>query len=96
MLYLIEESNDVKGVLVVLNIVGGDIEVGLVIVEFLNSIFKKVVIFVLGGSYSIGVFFVIVGDYLFIVLIVIMIIYLVWIIGFVIGINEIFEYFKKM
>ncbi len=41
MLYSIEESNDVKGVLVVLNTVGGDIEAGLAIAELLNSTSKK-------------------------------------------------------
>ena len=96
MLYSIEESNDVKGVLVVLNTVGGDIEAGLAIAELLNSTSKKVVTLVLGGSHSIGVPLATAGDYSFIAPTATMIIHPVRTTGLVIGINETFEYFKKM
>lgn len=96
MLYSIEESNEVKGVLVVLNTVGGDIEAGLAIAELLNSTSKKVVTLVLGGSHSIGVPLATAGDYSFIAPTATMIIHPVRTTGLVIGINETFEYFKKM
>ncbi len=95
MLYSIEESNDVKGVLVVLNTVGGDIEAGLAIAELLNSTSKKVVTLVLGGSHSIGVPLATAGDYSFIAPTATMIIHPVRTTGLVIGINETFEYFKR-
>ena len=78
MLYSIEENEDIKGVLIILNTVGGDVEAGLAMAELINSISKKVVTLVLGGSHSIGVPLATAGDYSFI------------------GVNETFEYFKKM
>ena len=48
MLYSIEENEDIKGVLIILNTVGGDVEAGLAMAELINSISKKVVTLVLG------------------------------------------------
>ena len=66
MLYSIEENEDIKGVLIILNTVGGDVEAGLAMAELINSISKKVVTLVLGGSHSIGVPLATAGDYSFI------------------------------
>ena len=55
MLYSIEEDPEIKGILIILNTVGGDVEAGLAMAELINSISKKVVTLVLGGSHSIGV-----------------------------------------
>src|SRR5699024_10673081 len=63
MLYSIEENEDIKGVLIILNTVGGDVEAGLAMAELINSISKKVVTLVLGGSHSIGVPLASAGDY---------------------------------
>ena len=54
LLYSIEENIETKGVLIVLNTVGGDVEAGLAIAELINSISKKVVTLVLGGSHSLS------------------------------------------
>ncbi|HOP54470.1 MAG TPA: ATP-dependent Clp protease proteolytic subunit, partial [Bacillota bacterium] len=54
-LVAIEQSDEVKGVLLVLNTVGGDIEAGLAIAEMITSLSKPVVSLVLGGGHSIGV-----------------------------------------
>lgn len=54
-LYAIEENPNVKGVLIILNTVGGDVEAGLAISELINSLSKHTVTLVLGGSHSIGV-----------------------------------------
>lgn len=96
MLYSIEENPNIKGVLVILNTVGGDVEAGLAIAELLNSISKKVVTLVLGGSHSIGVPLATSGDYSFIAPSATMIVHPIRTNGLVIGVNETFEYFKKM
>lgn len=96
MLFSIEESKDIKGVLIILNTVGGDVEAGLAMSELINSVSKKVVTLVLGGSHSIGVPLATAGDYSFIAPTATMIVHPIRTNGLVIGVNETFEYFKKM
>ena len=55
LLALVEESDEVDGLLVLLNTVGGDIEAGLGIAELIASMSKPTVSLVLGGGHSIGV-----------------------------------------
>ena len=62
-----EEDNDVHGLLVLINTVGGDVESGLAIAEMIASLSKPVVSLVLGGSHSIGVPLAVSADYSFIV-----------------------------
>ena len=65
-LVAIEETKEIEGLLIILNTVGGDVEEGLDMAELINSISKKVVTLVLGGSHSIGVPLATAGDYSFI------------------------------
>ena len=51
----LEQSEDVDGVLLLLNTVGGDIEAGLGIAELIAGMRKPTVSLVLGGGHSIGV-----------------------------------------
>ena len=51
----IEDSENIDGVLILLNTVGGDVEAGLAIAEMIASLSKPTVSLVLGGSHSIGV-----------------------------------------
>ena len=51
----LEESDEVNGVLFLLNTVGGDVEAGLAIAELIAGMTKPTVSIVLGGSHSIGV-----------------------------------------
>ena len=51
----IEESEEVDGLLLLLNTVGGDIEAGLAIAELIAGMAKPTVSLVLGGGHSIGV-----------------------------------------
>lgn len=51
----IEESDEVDGLLILLNTVGGDIEAGLAIAELIAGMKKPTVSLVLGGGHSIGV-----------------------------------------
>jgi len=51
----IEENNEIDGLLIILNTVGGDVEAGLAIAELISGMKKPTVSFVLGGGHSIGV-----------------------------------------
>ncbi len=51
----IEESDEIDGLLLLLNTVGGDIEAGLAIAELISGMRKPTVSLVLGGGHSIGV-----------------------------------------
>ena len=54
MLTDIEDNEEVDGVLILLNTMGGDVEAGLSIAEMIASLSKPTVSLVLGGSHSIG------------------------------------------
>ena len=55
LLVSVEESDDIDGMLMVLNTMGGDVEAGLAIAEMVASMSKPTVSLVLGGGHSIGV-----------------------------------------
>ena len=90
----IEDSDDIQGVLVLLNTMGGDVEAGLAIAEMLASLSKPTVSLVLGGSHSIGVPIAVSTDYSFIVPTGTMVIHPVRTNGMVIGVPQTFDYFK--
>ena len=54
-LVAVEESNEIEGLLVILNTIGGDVEAGLAIAELISGMKKPTASFVLGGGHSIGV-----------------------------------------
>lgn len=95
-LIAMEQNDDVEGVLIVLNTVGGDVEAGLAISEMINSISKPTVSIVIGGGHSIGVPLATSSDYSFITPSATMIIHPVRMNGFIIGVDQTFQYFKKM
>jgi len=51
----IEESPEIKGLLILVNTMGGDVEAGLAIAELIAGMKKPTVSLVLGGGHSIGV-----------------------------------------
>ncbi|MBR4941838.1 MAG: ATP-dependent Clp protease proteolytic subunit, partial [Clostridia bacterium] len=51
----IEESDEIDGLLIMLNTVGGDVEAGLAMAELIAGMRKPTVSLVLGGGHSIGV-----------------------------------------
>lgn len=55
LLATIEESDEIDGLLLLLNTVGGDIEAGLAISELISGMKKPTVSLVLGGGHSIGI-----------------------------------------
>ncbi|CRZ34429.1 ATP-dependent protease ClpP protease subunit [Herbinix hemicellulosilytica] len=92
----IEDSNEIDGLLILINTVGGDVEAGLAIAEMIASLSKPTVSLVLGGSHSIGVPLAVSADYSFIVPTASMIIHPVRMNGTVIGVTQTFEYFEKI
>ena len=63
----VEDSDEIEGVLFLLNTLGGDVEAGLAIAEMIASLSKPTVSLVLGGSHSIGGPLAVAADYSFIV-----------------------------
>ncbi len=92
----IEDSDEIQGVLVLLNTMGGDVEAGLAIAEMLASLSKPTVSLVLGGSHSIGVPIAVSTDRSFIVPTGTMVIHPVRMNGMVIGVPQTFDYFKQI
>jgi ATP-dependent protease ClpP protease subunit len=95
-LIAMERDEKVKGILVVLNTIGGDVEAGLAIAEMIASLSKPTVSIVIGGGHSIGVPLATSSHYSFISPTATMIVHPIRMNGFVIGVNQTFEYFKKM
>lgn len=95
-LVAIERDERVKGVLIILNTIGGDIEAGLAIAEMIWSLSKPTVSLVVGGGHSIGVPLATAANYSFISPSATMIIHPIRMNGLIIGVPQTFEYFNKM
>lgn len=95
-LVAIEQNVKIKGLVVILNTVGGDVEAGLALAEMISSLSKPTVSVVLGGGHSIGVPIAVATDYSFIVPTATMTIHPVRLTGLVIGVPQTFEYLDKM
>lgn len=91
-----ERNEKVKGILIILNTVGGDVEAGLAISEMINSLSKPTVSIVIGGGHSIGVPLATSSSYSFITPSATMIVHPIRMNGFVIGVSQTFNYFQKM
>lgn len=96
LLVAIEESEEIEGLLIVLNTMGGDVEAGLAIAEMIASMSKPTVSIVLGGGHSIGVPLAVAAKRSFIVPSATMTIHPVRINGLVIGVPQTFRYFDDM
>ena len=96
LLVSIEESEDVDGVLIILNTMGGDVEAGLALAEMIASMTKPTVSLVLGGGHSIGVPLATAAKRSFIVPSATMTIHPVRISGLVVGVPQSFRYMSEM
>ncbi|MBU5437649.1 ATP-dependent Clp protease proteolytic subunit [Tissierella sp. MSJ-40] len=96
MLIAAEQDPKIKGIFIILNTVGGDVEAGLALSEMINSVTKPKVSLVLGGGHSIGVPLATSTDYSFIVPTATMTIHPIRTTGLVIGVPQTFRYFQKM
>jgi len=95
-LAMIQDNEEIDGVLILIHTMGGDVEAGLAIAEMIASTSKPTVSLVLGGSHSIGVPIAVSSDYSFIVPTGTMVIHPVRTNGMVIGVSQTFEYFKQI
>lgn len=95
-LIAVEENPQIKGLLTVLNTVGGDVEAGLAIAELISTIAKPTVSIVLGGGHSIGVPLATASDYSFIAETATMTLHPIRYNGLVIGAEQTYNYFRKM
>ncbi len=96
LLATVEESDQIDGLLVLLNTVGGDIEAGLGIAELIASMSKPTVSLVLGGGHSIGVPLAVSARRSFIAPSAAMTIHPVRLNGLVIGVPQTFYYFERI
>lgn len=92
----IEEDSATKGLLLLLNTMGGDVEAGLAIAEMIASMKKPAVSIVLGGGHSIGVPLAVSAKYSLIVPSATMTIHPIRMNGTVIGVPQMFRYFSKV
>jgi ATP-dependent protease ClpP protease subunit len=91
-----EMDPQIKGILLLINTVGGDVEAGLAISELIASITKPTVSIVLGGGHSIGTALAVSANHSFIAPTGTMTIHPIRTNGFVIGVPQTFRYFQKM
>lgn len=91
-----EQNDKVKGIFIILNTMGGDVEAGLAISEMIRSLSKPTVSLVIGGGHSIGVPLATSANYSFISPSATMIIHPIRMNGLVLGVPQTFEYFNKM
>ena len=92
----LEESDEVDGVLFLLNTVGGDVEAGLAIAELIAGMTKPTVSIVLGGSHSIGVPLAVAAKRSFAVPSAAMTIHPVRMSGTVIAAPQTYSYFQRL
>ena len=96
LLTAVEESEDIDGLLILLNTMGGDIEAGLAIAELIAGMRKPTVSLVLGGGHSIGVPLAVSARTSFIAPSAAMTIHPVRLNGLVIGVAQTFNYFERI
>ena len=85
-----------KGILTILNTVGGDVEAGLALSELISGINKPCVSLVLGGGHSIGVPLAVSSDYSFIAKTATMTVHPIRTSGLMINVPQTFRYYEKM
>lgn len=92
----IEESDEIDGLLLLLNTVGGDIEAGLAIAEMIAGMKKPTVSLVLGGGHSIGIPLAVCTKKSFITPTASMTVHPVRMSGLVVGAPQTFRYFQRI
>ncbi|HNX99344.1 MAG TPA: ATP-dependent Clp protease proteolytic subunit [Oscillospiraceae bacterium] len=96
LLAAVEESPEIKGLLILLNTVGGDVEAGLGIAELIAGMKKPTVSLVLGGGHSIGVPLAVAAKRALIAPSAAMTIHPVRLNGVVIGVPQTYNYFARI
>ena len=96
LLAAVEESEEIKGLLILLNTVGGDVEAGLGIAELIAGMKKPTVSLILGGGHSIGVPLAVAAKRSFIAPSAAITIHPVRLNGVVIGVPQTYNYFARI
>ena len=96
LLAALDESEEIDGVLLLLNTCGGDVEAGLAIAELIAGMRKPTVSLVLGGGHSIGVPLAVAASRSFIAPSAAMTIHPVRLNGVVIGVPQTYNYFARI
>lgn len=94
-LVAVEENPQIKGLLLILNTVGGDVEAGLALSELVAGISKPTVSLVIGGGHSIGIPLAVSADYSFVATSATMTLHPIRTSGTLITAEPTFEYMKK-
>lgn len=94
-LVVVEENPDIKGLLLILNTVGGDVEAGLALAELIASISKPTVTLVIGGGHSIGIPLAVSANYSFVAETATMTMHPIRTSGTLITADSTFEYMRK-
>ena len=92
----VEESEEIDGLLILLNTVGGDIEAGLAIAELIAGMKKPTVSLVLGGGHSIGIPLAVSARRSMIVPTASMTVHPVRMTGLVVGAPQTYQYFNRI
>lgn len=92
----LEENEEIDGLLLLLNTVGGDIEAGLAIAEMIAGMKKPTVSLVLGGGHSIGIPLAVCTKKSFITPTASMTVHPVRMTGLVVGAPQTFRYFHRI
>lgn len=91
-----EQNKEIKGVLFLINTVGGDVSCGLALAETISSLSKPTVSLIIGDSHSIGVPLAVSTDYSFIVPSATMIIHPVRMNGMILGTPQTYSQFQQI
>jgi len=94
-LIAVEENPDIRGLLLLLNTVGGDVEAGLALAELVAGISKPTVSLVVGGGHSIGIPLAVSADYSFVAKSATMTLHPIRTSGTLITAEPTFEYMKR-
>lgn len=94
-LVAVEENPEIKGLLLILNTVGGDVEAGLALAELIASLSKPTVTLVIGGGHSIGIPLAVSADYSFVAETATMTMHPIRTSGTLITADATFEYMRK-
>ncbi|MCD8358562.1 MAG: ATP-dependent Clp protease proteolytic subunit [Oscillospiraceae bacterium] len=96
LLAAIEESPEIRGVLLLLNTVGGDVDAGLGIAELIAGMTKPTASLILGGGHSIGVPLAVAAQRSFITPSAAVTLHPVRMSGVVLGAPQTYRYFEQM
>lgn len=96
LLAAVEEAEDIRALLILLNTMGGDVEAGLAIAELIAGMSKPTASLVLGGGHSIGVPLAVAAQQSFIAPSAAMTVHPVRLSGVVIGAEQTYQYLARM